>query len=198
MDWPFSPVDEFAPPFLTNVPQWLEFTGIAPLYSSAAWHVGNEGFYTPVLVRRKMTVKRLYAFNGSVVSGNCSVALYDSAYWGGAAPARAGYESTRVPYKRLTASGSVAQSGVSQWQSFDVTDVLLAPGLYWLAYALDNTTGQVTRLASVTIPSTMYYTWFSTPVMVGGTFPLPDPGNPNPLSGVDTYEIPLLAMGGLA
>lgn len=199
-DWPNSKHDEFEPPFLTNVPNWYEFSGLAPLHTSAVWHNANSTIYTPVLVQRKRTVKRLYAFNGAAVSGNCSIALYSSsAQYDGSPPERYGYVALQLPYTRLTASGSVAQAGTNVWQAFDVADVVLAPGLYWLAYALDNTTGAVMRLASVAVPG---------PGGLGpgrfahfraeNNFPPPNPALPGVLFSDYTYSIPLLAMGGLA
>ena len=200
-DWPRTVTrGEFEPPFLTNAPIWRAFSGQQPLHSSAVWHSNSgDGIYTPIYLHRRMLVKKLYAFNGATVSGNCCIALYSSANWDGGAPARFGSYSYSVPSTRLATSGSVAQSGTNAWQAFDVTDVLLDPGLYWLAYALDNATSTVTRLASIAVPASSNYGWPFAPFFrTSNVFPLPDPGLAWFLQSSDTYSVPLLAMGGLA
>lgn len=198
-DWPRAVNrGEFEPPFLTNAPIWRAFSGQQPLHSSAVWHANNGVIYTPVYLRRRMLIKKLYAFNGATVSGNCCIALYASAYYGGAAPSAFGYSALSIPYTRLATSGSVGQSGTNAWQTFNITDVLLDPGLYWLAYALDNTTGTVMRLASIAVPASSNYGWRFAPFRQGGGYPPPDPASPGYLSSGDTYSVPLLAMGGLA
>lgn len=90
---------------------------------AVAWATANKAFYMPFSVDAPVTIVKMLVINGATVSGNIDVGIYDR---GGA---------------RLVSSGSTAQSGVSAVQEFNITDTVLNPGLYYLACAMDNTTG---------------------------------------------------------
>jgi hypothetical protein len=85
----------------------------------------NKALYVPVSVQSPITIVKMFVINGTAVSGNIDVGIYDQ---GGV---------------RLVSIGSTAQSGTSAVQEFDITDTTLNPGLYYLAVALDNGTGAV-------------------------------------------------------
>jgi hypothetical protein len=87
----------------------------------------NAAFYMPVSVHGKITVVKMFIENGATASGTVDVGIYDA---GGA---------------RLVSSGSTAQTGTAAIQEFDITDTTLSPGLYYLAIAMDNTTGTLLR-----------------------------------------------------
>jgi hypothetical protein len=93
--------------------------------TAAAWSSANRAYYIPVSIFSTITVVKMMVINGGTVSGNIDVGIYDA---GGA---------------RLVSSGSTAQSGTSAIQEFNITDTVLNPGLYYLACAMDNTTGTV-------------------------------------------------------
>lgn len=88
-----------------------------------AWPSANKAYYIPISVFSKITVVKMLVINGGTVSGNIDVGIYDA---GGA---------------RLVSSGSTAQTGTNVIQEFNITDITLSPGLYYLACAMDNTTG---------------------------------------------------------
>ena len=90
-----------------------------------AWPTANKAYFIPYSVGGIVTVRKMFVLNGPTLSGNIDVGIYD----------RNGV--------RLVSIGSTAQAGVSIIQEFDITDTLLVPGLYYLACAMDNTTGQV-------------------------------------------------------
>ena len=87
----------------------------------------NDAIFVPFTVHQSVLIKRLFSMNGSAVSGNIDMGIYTA---DGA---------------RMTSIGSTAQSGTNQPQFFDITDLLIGPGLYYLAVALDNTTGTLFR-----------------------------------------------------
>lgn len=89
------------------------------------WPTANRAMFYPVSISSHITIVKMFVTNGGTVSGNIDVGIYD----------RDGV--------RLVSSGSTAQSGTSAIQEFNVTDTVLSPGLYYLAVALDNNTGQV-------------------------------------------------------
>jgi hypothetical protein len=91
--------------------------------SAAAWPASNRAYYVPVSIFSTVTVVKMFVINGGTASGNIDVGIYDA---GGA---------------RLVSIGSTAQSGTSAIQEFNITDTTLNPGLYYLACAMDNTTG---------------------------------------------------------
>lgn len=93
------------------------------LTASTAWPSANLAIYVPVPVYRLVTIAKMAVNNGTAVSGNIDVGIYDATW------------------NRLVSSGSTAQSGTSAIQIFDITDTTLNPGLYYIGVALDNTTG---------------------------------------------------------
>lgn len=93
--------------------------------TSTTWPTANLALYCPIVLDDLMLVKNIIIANGAAVSGNVDVGIYAA-------------DGTR-----LVSSGSTAQAGTNVSQVFDVTDTQLGPGLYYLAIALDNTTGTV-------------------------------------------------------
>lgn len=97
--------------------------------ASATWPTANLAIFVPVMVTETITVTKLWIYNGATASGNVNMALYDSDF-------------IQVANSEI---GSTAQSGTNVLQEFDITDVELGPGLYYIAAVLDNTTGTVFR-----------------------------------------------------
>jgi hypothetical protein len=95
--------------------------------ASGAWPTANLAILVPCPIASPFLVTQIYVFNGTAVSGNIDVGIYTA-------------EGALV-----VAAGSTAQTGTSSIQAFNVTDTLLAPGLYYLACALDNNTGIVSH-----------------------------------------------------
>lgn len=124
-------------------PQWKFFVGISSMDGvsgitagaltggvtpgSATFPASNDALFVPFCLQQHVLIKRLYSVNGTAVSGNIDVGIYSK---DGA---------------KIVSSGSTAQSGTSALQFFDVTDFVLAPGCYYFAVALDNTTGTLLR-----------------------------------------------------
>lgn len=100
-------------------------SSIGQSLTAAAWPASNRAYYVPVSIFSTLTVVKMFVINGGTASGNIDVGIYDA---GGA---------------RLVSIGSTAQSGTSVIQEFNITDTTLSPGLYYLACAMDNTTGTV-------------------------------------------------------
>lgn len=93
--------------------------------ASATFASADMAFFYPVKVYDPFTATRLFVLNGSAVSGNIDVGIYSS------------------QGNRIVSSGSTAQSGTTAIQEFDVTDTIIYPGVYYLAVAMDNTTGSL-------------------------------------------------------
>jgi hypothetical protein len=106
--------------------------------ASATWPTANKAIFVPFILARSFTVVQIGFFNGSAVSGNVDVGIYDEAG------------------TRLVSSGSTAQSGTDAVQAFNTTDITLGPGRYYMAAAMDNTTGTNTS-AAVTAPKPSMY-----------------------------------------
>lgn len=141
-DWPNSNLF----PLVTITPWSLESLG--PLIAAvggnaspgaaAAWPASNTALFVPFLVLAPCLIVKMASFNGGTVSGNIDVGIYDE-------------RGTK-----LVSSGSTAQAGTNAWQSFDITDTLLGVGRFYLATAIDNTTGTLFRatVASAVLLST--------------------------------------------
>jgi hypothetical protein len=91
--------------------------------SSRTWGVANSAVYIPFINPATAVIKKLFHGNAAVVSGNIDVGIYDE------------------DGNRLVSAGSTAQAGTSTIQAFDVTDITIPPGRYYIAVAFDNTTG---------------------------------------------------------
>lgn len=100
--------------------------------ASTAWPSSNLAIFEPIEILYPVTIVQMAVNNGTAVSGNLDVGVYD------------------VGGVKLVSSGSVAQAGTSAIQTFDITDTLLVPGLYYMAVALDNTTGTLAGFSVTT------------------------------------------------
>ena len=103
--------------------------------ASAAWPSANLAILIPFRLPAPLLVQRLFLLNGATASGNVDIGIYD------------------VAGTRLVSTGSTAQSGTSAVQSVDVTDTPLAAGLFYLALAMDGTTGTVQRKTTSNVAS---------------------------------------------
>lgn len=133
MTWP-----NYAHPVLTMTPSHvgamgLELTSAGSLATaiaaSVAYPTANLAFFHSIWVPTPCTIVQMFAYNGATVSGNIDVGLY------------------AMDGTRLVSSGSTAQAGTNVLQAFDVTDTTIGPGEYYLAIAMDNTTGTLFRFA---------------------------------------------------
>lgn len=95
--------------------------------ASSTWPSANEAIFFPVIVTEDCTITKLWVYNGATVSGNIDVGVYDSSG------------------TRKISSGSQTQTGTSILQEFNVADTAITAGLYYVAVAMDNTTGTVIR-----------------------------------------------------
>lgn len=90
--------------------------------SSQVWPLANLAIYIPFVVGLPYLAVKMGVNNGTVVSGNVDVGIFDQ---GG---------------NKIVTMGSTAQAGTSVQQVFDITDTLLLPGRYYMALACSNVT----------------------------------------------------------
>lgn len=119
--------------------------------TSGAWPAANRAILIPVEIAVPRLVKQLAWLNGATASGNVDVGIYDLAG------------------NRIVSGGGVAQTGTQTLQVSNIADTLLLPGVYFMALAMDGTTGTARRI------NTISSTWLT----VGGirqastAYPLP-------------------------
>lgn len=101
---------------------------LAAAVNPAATLTANRAYYWPFIVHNSISIDRLFVSNGTTVSGNIDLGIYN-------------YSGTT----KLVSTGSTAQSGTSQWQVVSVTATPLLPGGYFFGFAIDNATGTVER-----------------------------------------------------
>lgn len=104
--------------------------GGGTLTTSAVWPTASTAIFLPCMLREQRTVYQLSHENGTVVSGNVDIGVYDE-------------RGTR-----LVSRGGVAQAGTSTIQLHDVTDTVIGPGVVFLAMVLDNITGTALRTST--------------------------------------------------
>lgn len=112
-----------------------------PAPASGAWPVANRALYVPFFVPAVITVYRLFVVNGTAVSGNLDMGIYNSA---GA---------------KIVSIGSTAQAGTQVTQYLNITDTVLQPGAYYFAFVLDNTTGAVYKWEPGTPTNSQIQAW---------------------------------------
>lgn len=97
--------------------------------NSTAWPLANRGIMVPMYLDAPATVQKLFLVNGTAVSGNVDLGIYDWSY-------------NRLC--RITGGAGAAQAGVSNIQLFTPDTVLsLQPGRYRFAVSADNITSTV-------------------------------------------------------
>lgn len=99
--------------------------GITP--ASAAWPAANDAIFIPISLPRDAPISALFLVNGTP-SGNVDIGLYT-------------FDGTKI-----VSSGSIAHTGTSSPQRIDISDTYLSSGRYFIAAALNNGTGTVSRL----------------------------------------------------
>lgn len=101
--------------------------GQATAPASTTYPAANRALYTPVYFSRPATILKLFVVNGATSNGNVDVAVYSEASGGG-------------PGTRLVSAGSTAQGTVSVVQEFDIADLTVGRGVYYLGIASDSAT----------------------------------------------------------
>lgn len=95
--------------------------------SSGAWPAANDAILVPIYIQQNTNITRLWVVNGAAASGNMDVGIYTA------------------DGSLITSSGSTAQSGTNALQFFNIADVVLSPGAYYIACSIDGTGGTVFR-----------------------------------------------------
>jgi hypothetical protein len=97
-------------------------------FGASNWPANNRAVYCPVHLPSRFTIARFMLANGTSVSGNFDMGIYDDAG------------------TRLLSTGAVAQSGTNVVQYAGVTDQSFPAGHYYLALVLSSTGGETRRV----------------------------------------------------
>lgn len=96
--------------------------------TSAAWSTANRAIMIPFRLFKPATAYKMGVMNGSVVSGNFDMGIYD------------------VAGTLLRSTGSTLQSGTNVLQEAPLsTPVTLGAGMFYMAIAIDNNIAQLLR-----------------------------------------------------
>jgi hypothetical protein len=93
----------------------------------------NLAVFVPFSVPEPVMITKMFWGNGTAVAGNLDAGIYDEAG------------------TRLVSTGTTAQAGVSSVQVANVTDTVLARGVYYLAFASD--TSGITQKVLAALPA---------------------------------------------
>jgi hypothetical protein len=91
--------------------------------TSNAYISANLAIYVPFVISSRIIATQMFTVNGATAGNNIDVGIYTA-------------DGTR-----LVSIGSTAQSGTATIQAFNITDTELGPGLYYMAIAMNGTTG---------------------------------------------------------
>ena len=141
-------------------PGFVNIASLAASSTSTTWPSANLALFYPFRIFTPIIVTLLYTYNGSVASGNLDVGIYD------------------MDGNQIVSSGSTAQTGTSTIQELNISDTPLNPGKFYLAMAMDNTTGTITRYAG---PSNSELTYLGI-AQQASAFPLPATATPTTAS----------------
>ena len=103
---------------------------------SQAWIAANRAMFVPCRIFHPVIITKLWLVNGATASGNFDIGIYSAGDTVDATPVL------------IVSSGSTAQSGTYAVQTVDITDTEVGAGLYYLALAMNGTTG--TCMADIT------------------------------------------------
>lgn len=128
----------YLPPLPTIHPWSMEALGAPSLQSlsnvaSAVYVAASRAMFFPFHLDIPVTVTGGFCINGTVVSGNVDVGVYDG---------------EQIPIK-IVSSGSVAQSGTNALQSLSMGPTVLGAGDFYLGICMDNATGTLFRGTSL-------------------------------------------------
>lgn len=100
---------------------------------STVWPVANLAIFVPFALATPLTIAQLFTANGATVSGNIDVGVYT------------------LDGTRIVSAGSTAHAGTNTLQTYNIADTLLPAGDYYLAIAMNNTTGTLSAHALAAI-----------------------------------------------
>jgi hypothetical protein len=124
MDWPYiyTPLDGLVTMGVTtSIASMASYAtgGINP-GSAQTWPVANLAIYVPFRLSSPMLVNRLYYRNGVTVTYDIDIGIYDA------------YGA------RLISTGTIDQGAASTTIDIDVTDIMIGPGLFYMAFVAEN------------------------------------------------------------
>jgi hypothetical protein len=109
-----------------------ELTGVVGPTLAAGAAVTNQAFACPFQIAAPFLVRKVFWFNGTTATtDSADVGVYTEAG------------------VRMVSGGGTAISGANALQEVDVTDTVLRPGRYWLAFAQNGTTATPMMTAMV-------------------------------------------------
>lgn len=132
----YSPPQWYRPPSICVTPCSPEADGlrckdiVSGAFASAVWPTTNLAILFPFVLSQPITVQKMFVCNGSAVSGNFDIGIYDD-----------GGGSSTV--NKIVTAGSTAQAGTNAPQTVSITATALLPGRYYAALCFDNGTGAV-------------------------------------------------------
>lgn len=106
--------------------------------ASGVWPSINKGIFYPFRLYVPSLVTAGFIINGTSVSGKFDLGVYDE---GG---------TRLVSVAGGNSANNVSQAGTSQAQVVDLTDMVIGPGVFYMALYFDNTTATLFRTGSFT------------------------------------------------
>lgn len=104
---------------------------------TAAWPVAATAFLVPFRVSRTITIRMAAIIVGTTTGGNVDIGIYSA-------------NGTL-----LVSSGATLMGTISTVQTFNLTDTVIGPGLFYMALAQSGAVGHVHRWALGTVRGAM-------------------------------------------
>jgi len=134
-DWSvpvIEPLVTIHPFSLESIGNGVDSTGfVFNSIASAVYPTANLALFIPFSLSKSITIVKLFSYTGATKSGNIDMAIYSE-------------DGTK-----LTSAAAVAQGTINVLQEFDITDIQIGPGTFYMAVVLDNITGTLRRATSI-------------------------------------------------
>lgn len=118
--------------------------------SVVAWPLANRAYFVPFSINQTMVITQLFASNGTTASNSIDLGIYDD------------------NGVRLVSTGSTLQAGTSTLQVINITDTTIGAGRYYMAMAMNGTTGTNKSFSTTAVQNQAMGTF-----LMATAFPLP-------------------------
>jgi hypothetical protein len=119
-----NPIHTFSPEATSNNIVTMWGGGVDSALNRNWLDGANQAFYFPFALPTVIKVTKLWHVNGTTPAGNLDLGIYGSSF------------------RRIISTGAVAQSGADVIQSFDIDDIAIGPGWFWMGISASSAVSQ--------------------------------------------------------
>jgi hypothetical protein len=134
----------------------MMFAGVGTTTASQLWPTANLAVWMPMMVWMPVKIDQVFILNGSSVTGNVDVGIYNRSY------------------SLLVSTGATAVAGTSAYQFIAVTETTLNEGLHYFAVSCSSSSNRMSMQVTLAAGLSSYYGI----LQEASAHPLPSTGTP--------------------